>query len=31
MFNYNSNRISYKLKGLSPIKFRNQSIQSPII
>lgn len=28
---YNNDRISCKLKGLSPIKFRHQSIQSPII
>lgn len=28
---YNNERISCKLKGLSPINFRHQSIQSPII
>jgi len=28
---YNNDRISCKLKGLSPIMFRHQSIQSPII
>lgn len=28
---YNNDRISCKLKGLSPINFRHQSIQSPII
>lgn len=28
---YNNERISYKLKGLSPINFRQQSFRSPII
>ena len=28
---YNNDRISYKLKELSPIKFRHQPIRSPII
>ena len=28
---YNNDRIYCKLKGLSPINFRHQSIQSPII
>ncbi|MGN1278621.1 MAG: IS3 family transposase [Candidatus Onthovivens sp.] len=28
---YNNDRISCKLKGLSPISYRHQSIRSPII